>query len=105
MDSKDIIGKIDAFIDDVERDRFPAKEADGWDESRRAKTITLMQHVRADLQATGAGPKWSIIRTMDSWGIVSGEALVRAAIISNDLHHFDLANGSKIQTETLPRGG
>ncbi|HTV48623.1 MAG TPA: hypothetical protein VMG59_09290 [Phycisphaerae bacterium] len=84
MNREQILKELDAYIDVISKP-LPAHDlANGWDAERQHKAIRIMNEIREVLRTGGALPKWSIVRTMDSWG-VKGELFDQACAISHHL--------------------
>ncbi len=84
MTRADVINEIDAYIPSLVAPPSAAEIADGWDAPHKQKALKMMNDFRSALIGETETPKWSIVRTMDSWG-VSGELFDRACAISNHI--------------------
>lgn len=59
--------------------------ADGWTTQSKSATKLLFEDLKQKLQRGDQLPSLSISRSLDHWGVVSGDLLDMAARISNQL--------------------
>jgi len=88
MKRADVLKEIDDFIDSLKMPMQPREMANGWDVKHYDHTREMMIKIRDAVCRGGSRLNYSIVRTMDSWG-VSGPLFDRACRISNDLDKIE----------------
>ena len=85
MTREEILREIEAYIAIIAKPLSRHEVANGWDADHQQKAIDMMRDIRQSLIKREGVPKWSIVRTMDSWG-VDGELFDKACTISHHLN-------------------
>lgn len=88
MRRADIVRELDAYIETIMQPLSAQDMESGWDANHQQKAITIMNEIREALRQHKPLPKWSIVRTMDSWG-VDGGLFDRACAIAHRLHDIE----------------
>ena len=77
--------EIEAMLAKLSAPLSAEEAADGWTSQSKSATKVLFEDLKQKLQRGEPLPPLSISRSLDHWGVVSGDLLDAAARISNQL--------------------
>jgi len=77
--------EIEAMLARLSAPLSAEEAADGWTNQSKSATKVLFEDIRQKLQRGESLPLLNISRSLDHWGVVSGNLLDAAARISNQL--------------------
>ena len=85
MRDQRILEKIDCVIDALAVPVSASEAADGWTPESKKSVKRFFESLKKTLQSNDTVPEMNIARSLDHWGIISGEILEQSAQISNEL--------------------
>lgn len=85
MNDQILLEKIDGVIDVLAVPLSASEAADGWTPESKKVIKIFFEGLKQKLQSGETLPPMNISRSLDHWGVISGEILEKAAQISNEL--------------------
>jgi hypothetical protein len=84
MTRDEILMELNTYIDVLTKPMPTHEVLNGWDAEHQQRALTMFSEIRESLRSGKPIPKWSIVRTLDSWG-VNGKLFDQACAISHRL--------------------
>jgi hypothetical protein len=93
-EKNEIIIKIDDIVGELSHPLSLQEADEGWTEKSKTAIGVFFKELRSNILSGGPLPPLSIARGLDHWGVVNGELLEKAAVISNQLRNMKEKNSN-----------
>jgi len=80
-----LLAEIDSLCTRTQMPLTATEVRDGWTEEAQQAAIKFLEKLRIQVVSEERLPQMNLARSLDSWGVVSGELLDRYAELSNNL--------------------
>lgn len=84
--STELEREIDSIIADLQRPLLPIEAAAGWTKAVKIGYVRVFSDLLEHMNKTGSMPYFGIVRSLDAYGIGSGELYDRMIRIANEVN-------------------